>query len=139
MLTIGQVASRAGLRASAIRYYEAQGLLPSPWRKGGKRMYAEPIIDRLAVIELAKMAGFHLEEIRAVVSSVGEGPPAAGWRKLVEAKHSELDAQIDALVRMKEVLAQVNACACATLEECGREMRRRRDEGGAEMRGAEMR
>ena len=81
MLTIGQVASRAGLRPSAIRYYEAQGLLPRTSREGGKRIYHASIIERLAVIELAKMAGFDLGEIRAILSSLGEGEPAPDWRK----------------------------------------------------------
>ena len=53
MLTIGQVASRAGLRASAIRYYEAQGLLPAALRHAGKRVYDDSILDRLAMIALA--------------------------------------------------------------------------------------
>jgi len=77
MLTIGQVASRTGLRASAIRYYEAQGLLPRPSRQAGKRMYSAAILDRLAVIELAKIAGFGLSEIRVLLSHVEAGEPSA--------------------------------------------------------------
>lgn len=120
MLTIGQVASRAGLRASAIRYYEAQGLLPRTSRKGGKRIYDASILERLAVIELAKMAGFNLQEIRAVLSSVGEGQPAPGWGKLVHAKDIEIDAEMRRLAGVKDVLAKLSACTCATLEDCGR-------------------
>src|SRR5262245_49520238 len=102
MFTIGQVASRAGLRASAIRCYEAQGLLPTTSREGGKRIYHASIIDRLAVIELAKSAGFELDEIRAILASVGEGQPAPNWRKLIPAKSIEIDAQIRRLARMKD-------------------------------------
>ncbi len=120
MLTIGQVASQAGLRASAIRYYEAQGLLPAPSRKSGKRMYDESILERLAVIALAKVAGLDLEEIRAVLSSVGKGQPAAAWRTVAEAKQVEIDGQMRRLARMKDVLASLAGCTCATLEECGR-------------------
>ncbi len=60
MLTIGQVALKAGLRASAIRYYEAQGLLPPAPRHGGKRVYDASILVRLSAIDLAKTAGFTL-------------------------------------------------------------------------------
>jgi MerR family transcriptional regulator, redox-sensitive transcriptional activator SoxR len=120
MLTIGQVASRTGLRASAIRYYEAQGLLPRPSRQAGKRMYSSSILDRLAVIELAKIAGFGLSEIRVLLSHVESGEPSAAWRTLLPAKAVEIDAQMDRLVRMKDILAKLNACTCATLEECGR-------------------
>lgn len=120
MLTIGQVALQAGLRASAIRYYEAQGLLPPPWRKGGKRMYHPSIVERLAVIELAKVAGFELEEIRALLSSVGEGRPARAWAKLVPAKRIEVDAQIRRLQEVNDALSKLNGCSCATLDECGR-------------------
>ena len=117
-MTIGQVASRAGLRASAIRYYEEQGLLPRALRVGGKRIYEASILERLAMIELAKMAGFELREIRAVLSA-GERP-ALIWRKLAQAKRVELDRQISRLARMKDVLARLSGCTCSTPEECGR-------------------
>jgi len=120
MLTIGQVASQAGLRASAIRYYEAQGLLATASRKSGKRMYHESILERLAVIALAKMVGFDLEEIRAVLSRVGEGQPAPAWKTVAEAKQVEIDGQMRRLAQTKDVLASLAGCTCATLEECGR-------------------
>lgn len=120
MLTIGQVASRAGLRASAIRYYEAQRLLPTAYRKNGRRLYHESILERLAVIALAKMAGFDLEEIRVVLSRVGKGPPAPIWRAAAQAKQVEIDGQMRRLSRTKDVLASLAGCTCETLEECGR-------------------
>jgi MerR family redox-sensitive transcriptional activator SoxR len=119
MLTIGQVASRAGLRASAIRYYEAQGLLPAAFRHAGKRVYDDSILDRLAMIALAKTAGFEIAEIRAVLSMGGQKPVLI-WRKLARAKRAELDEQIARLARMEDVLAKLGGCPCATLEECGR-------------------
>jgi MerR family redox-sensitive transcriptional activator SoxR len=119
MLTIGQVASRAGLRASAIRYYEAQGLLPTAPRKSGKRIYDASVLERLGVIELAKTAGFDLEEIRALVSRGGD-QPALAWRDLSRAKRTEIDRQIARLARMKDVLERLSKCTCATLGECGR-------------------
>jgi MerR family redox-sensitive transcriptional activator SoxR len=118
VMTIGQVASKTGLRASAIRYYEEQGLLPRASRKGGKRIYEASILERLAVIELAKMAGFELREIRAGLST-NEEPPLV-WRTLGQAKRAELDRQIATLSRMKDVLARLSSCTCSTPDECRR-------------------
>ena len=66
-LTIGQVAKRAGLNASAIRYYEAHGLLPEPPRVSGQRRYGEDTLARLGVIDVAKRAGFTLDDIRVLL------------------------------------------------------------------------
>ena len=120
MLTIGQVASRTGLRASAIRYYEAQGLLPTPSRTGGKRVYDGSIVERLALIELAKMAGFNLNEIRATLSDADTREPATRWKTLTTAKRLEVDAEMKRLTDAKYVLTRMSACSCATIEECGR-------------------
>lgn len=120
MLTIGEVASRAGVRVSAIRYYERLGLIPAAARRGGKRVYDAAILDRLALIELAKRAGFELTEILEFLARVGNGSPAFEWSKLAEAKHAALDAEIARLTFMQTVLAELRACGCATLDECGR-------------------
>lgn len=63
-MTIGQVARKTGLRASAIRFYEKSGLLPRPDRAGGQRRCDDLILDRLALLDFAKKSGFTLDEIR---------------------------------------------------------------------------
>jgi MerR family transcriptional regulator, redox-sensitive transcriptional activator SoxR len=120
VLTIGEVAARAGLQVSAIRYYERLGLIPTAARRGGKRVYDAAILDRLALIELAKRAGFELTEILEFFARVGDGSPAFEWPKLAEAKHAALDAEIARLTFMQAVLAALRNCGCATLDECGR-------------------
>ena len=120
MLTIGQVALKSGLRASAIRYYESLGLLPSPPRRAGKRIYPDAILERLAVIELAKVAGFGLHEIRSLMADAATGEPVRAWKKLAAAKSLEIDQHMRQLGRMKRVLSRLAACRCATMEECGR-------------------
>ena len=62
-MTIGQVAQKAGVAASAIRYYESRGLLPEPERLDGQRARSD-VLGRLAFIGVAQSAGFKLEEIR---------------------------------------------------------------------------
>jgi MerR family transcriptional regulator, redox-sensitive transcriptional activator SoxR len=119
MLTIGEVASQAGLRASAIRFYEEQGLLPKPSRHAGRRTYPSSILKRLAVIELAKAAGFSLTEIRALLSKADGGRSTTVWKQLVPGKTLEIDAQMRRLIEMKGILWRLNACTCATIDECG--------------------
>ena len=119
-LTIGEVASRTGLRPSAIRYYEAQGLLPAAARRGGKRVYDRAIVDRLGMIALAKVAGFEIREIRGMLAGVDAGRPAATWMRLGARKRVALDAEIGRLTVMKEALVKLESCRCDTFEECGR-------------------
>ncbi len=66
LLTIGEVARRAGVRTSALRYYEEVGVLPPPERKSGQRRYDETVLARLAVVRLAQELGFTVAEIRAL-------------------------------------------------------------------------
>jgi MerR family transcriptional regulator, redox-sensitive transcriptional activator SoxR len=120
MLTIGQVAARTGLRASAIRYYEAQGLLRRPPRLGGKRVYPPSVLEQLAVIELAKIAGFGLHQIRALQSNAGAGEAGAAWRTLISAREAEVDSEMQRLLAIKDVLSKLNGCRCTTLDDCGR-------------------
>jgi MerR family redox-sensitive transcriptional activator SoxR len=118
VMTIGEVAKKAGLRASAIRYYEKAGLLPKPVRSGGQRRYDSSILARLAVLERAKDCGFTLYEARQLFND--QGRPAERWQRLAPKKIAELDALIQRATAMKELLER--RCQCTDLEECGRKM-----------------
>src|SRR3954463_9741784 len=118
-LAIGDVAARAGVEASAIRYYESLGLLPQPDRVGGKRRYGNDVLDRLALIALAKDAGFTMKEIRALVSDFApDSGPAERWRMLATRKLAELDESAARLRRMRKVLRQALECGCVDLAAC---------------------
>lgn len=126
-LTIGAVAIQSGIAASAIRYYEREGLIPKADRRGGRRVYDATIVDRLALIELAKRAGFTLAEVKALLAGFsGRTPPRNRWRALTRTKMAELDERIAEAEQMKRVLQIVTRCECPTLGDCGRAMRRRR-------------
>lgn len=118
-LSIGQVARRAGLNVSAIRYYEAQGLLPEAPRVSGQRRYDEETLARLGVIDVAKRAGFSLDDIRTLLTASDAGTPAhtqlqeLARRKLPEVE--ELIARADAVRRW---LTTATACGCDTLDVC---------------------
>jgi DNA-binding transcriptional MerR regulator len=75
-LGIGEVAREAGVSVSAIRFYERNGLLPEADRVGGRRRFGSDVVRRLGVIDVAKQAGFSLDEIRALLDSIDRGAPA---------------------------------------------------------------
>jgi MerR family redox-sensitive transcriptional activator SoxR len=123
-LRIGEVARAAGLRASAIRYYEERGLVRPAGRRGGARVYDADILDRLAVIELAKSAGFSLAEIRRLLGGFSRRSGAGKrWRTLAEAKRPQLTRRMEEARRMLRLLDTLADCECPTLEDCGRALR----------------
>src|SRR3989442_829672 len=73
ILTIGEIATRAGVRTSSIRYYESIGVLPEPERRNGQRRYGPEAVERLKVIAVAQQAGFSLSEIGELLASSDEG------------------------------------------------------------------
>ena len=118
-LTIGQVAKRAGLNVSAIRYYEQQGLLPEAPRLHGQRRYGEETLARLGVIDVAKRAGFSLDEIRLMLTATDGGEPAhAQLQALAEQKLPEVDELIARAQRVREWLQTATGCGCETLDVC---------------------
>jgi MerR family redox-sensitive transcriptional activator SoxR len=118
-IPIGEVATRAGITASAIRYYESEGLLPKAGRQGGRRVYDEAILDQLTFIDLSKRSGFTVAEIRKLVRGfAGSAPPGVRWRALAEEKMEALDRRIEEAQTMKRLLTTVTACECPTFHDC---------------------
>jgi MerR family transcriptional regulator, redox-sensitive transcriptional activator SoxR len=119
-MTIGEMARRAGLRPSAVRYYEKIGLLPKPERIGGQRRYQPGALNHLAVIDTAKRAGFRVEEIKQLFHGFGKGTPASRrWQLLARRKITEIDELIASARKMKRLLAKADRCQCLDLENCG--------------------
>src|SRR4029077_15225845 len=118
-LPIGEVARRAGLNASAIRFYEKQGLLPEPERLGGRRRYGEEAVGRLGTIEVAKQAGFSLAEIGVLLESVDRGEPAhEQLQALAARKLPEIEALIERAEAMRGWLTVASDCGCESLDAC---------------------
>lgn len=118
-LFIGEVAARSGLSASALRYYEAEGLLPPPARASGRRRYGPEVFDRLAAIQLAQRAGFTVAEIRVLLEGAAEGGAASSrWHALAARKLLELRGQMARLQAMAALLEDGLACGCIDLESC---------------------
>ncbi len=118
-LAIGEVARRAGIQPSALRYYERIGLMPAPKRVSGRRRYGEDTVQMLKVVQLAQSAGFTVAEIQTLLHGFApDTPPAARWQPLARQKLSELDALITHVQQMKRVLEKGLNCGCLRLEDC---------------------
>ena len=118
-LTIGDVAHRAGVRPSAIRYYESVGVLPEPRRVNGRRRYGPAVLTRLTVVRMAQEAGFTVAEIRELLHGFPDDTTApVRWRALAERKIVEVDALIARAHQMRRVLQESLCCGCLTLDDC---------------------
>ena len=118
--SIGEVASRSGLAASAIRYYESIGLISSRRTEGGQRRYSDDTLLALKYISFAQEAGFTLQEIALLNDPALPGSPLfAKWKSLAEKKMEELDNVIARAQHMKKLLRFAIDCRCTRAEECG--------------------
>ena len=117
--TIGQVASKAGIRTSKIRYYESVGLLKAVPRVGGRRVFSGDVLEALLLIQFAQEAGFTLAEIRQLLNGFDRRTPAsARWQKMATRKLSDVRSLIDRARRMEHALEQLLECECLALSDC---------------------
>ena len=117
--SIGDVATRAGVNTSAIRYYERIGLLPQAERVAGKRRYAPDVLERLAVISTAQRAGLSLGEVRDLLDGVDAGEPAGErLQALARRKLPEVEALITQVEAVRGWLQAAEQCRCPTLDDC---------------------
>lgn len=116
-LAIGEVAERAGMSTSRIRYYEARGLLPEPERVAGKRRYTADVLSRLAIIDAAQRVGFTLEEIRDLLGSRDQ-PAHERLRQLAILKLPELDDLIARATSVRRLLKMCSRCDCDSIDVC---------------------
>ena len=112
LMTIGQIARRVGLRPSAIRYYEAHGVLRPPARSASEyRLYGSDALASLRFIRRAKELGFNLEEIRQIIEASRNEPPCALSRKLIERHLAQVEGELRRLQslqgRLKRLLRQI--------------------------------
>lgn len=119
LLTIGQVAQRAGRAASSLRYYERIGLLPAAIRVNGRRRYRPDILRTLAVIETAQRAGLNLDEIRLLLQAApGDQAATERLRDVAERKLPELRATIERAELVRGWLEHAARCECPSLDDC---------------------
>lgn len=119
-LTVGQLAARAGLATSAIRFYEANGLLTAERNVSGHRRYRPDALRRVSFIKVAQRVGLSLGEIRAALDSLPDArtPTAADWEGLATDWRPVLDERIRLLTDLREKLDGCIGCGCLSLDAC---------------------
>jgi MerR family transcriptional regulator, redox-sensitive transcriptional activator SoxR len=118
-MKIGELARRAGLNPSALRYYEKRGLLAAPYRIGAQRRYPEEALHRVLLICFAREMGFTLDEINLFLNGLRETVPVGPrWRKLAYRKIQEVEENIRRSRRLKSLLEHLLGCHCASLQVC---------------------
>ena len=118
-MKIGELATRAGLNASAIRYYEKLGLLAAPQRTGGQRRYPSDALSRVLLIRFATDMGFTLGEIKLFLNGLRDNAPVGPrWKKLAHRKIAEIEENIGRSLRLKSLLQHLLQCHCASLQIC---------------------
>lgn len=120
LLTIGELARRTGLSVSAIRYYEARGLV-EPIRSGGnQRRFLRGDIRRLSFVLIAQNLGLSLGEIERELARLphGRNPTAADWRRISGNVRAAIDAKIATLEKTREDLDGCIGCGCLSLRKC---------------------
>jgi MerR family redox-sensitive transcriptional activator SoxR len=135
LMTVGEVAHRAGVPVSTIHLYESKGLIASTRNAGNQRRFESVVLRYIAVIKVAQRTGIPLEEIK---EALGQYPPgskltAAQWRELSSNWRASLDERIRKLTRLRDELDSCIGCGCLSLDECP--LRNPLDALGAEGQG----
>ncbi len=120
LLPIGEVARRAGFAASALRYYEKEGLISGARSDGGQRRYPRSVLRRLAFVRAAQNVGLSLDEIRAALATLPDSrvPTKSDWARLSSSWRNRLDEQIAGLVALRDGLTTCIGCGCLSLRRC---------------------
>jgi MerR family transcriptional regulator, redox-sensitive transcriptional activator SoxR len=119
-LTIGEVAERSGVAASALRFYEDRGLINSERAGSGHRRYQRPVLRRIAFIVFAQRVGLTLEEIGTELAKLppDRAPTRRDWSRLSSRWSSRIDERIAELERLKVGLTECIGCGCLSLDRC---------------------
>ena len=120
MLAIGDLAARTGLAVSAIRFYEARGLVSALRNAGGQRRFMRSDIRRLSFIRIAQQLGFTIGEIGALLTALPQGrtPTQKDWTRISRVFRRRLDERIAAMTQMRDRLDGCIGCGCLSLRRC---------------------
>ncbi len=130
LLTIGEVAERSGLAASAVRFYEKAGLVHAVRTPGNQRQFRRDVLRRLAFIRIAQKVGLSLDEIVVALSElpVDKAPNATQWQHLSRGWRARIDERIEILEALRGGLTSCIGCGCLSLRTCA--LANRDDEAG---------
>lgn len=119
-LTVGEVSQRSGVAVSALRFYEAKGLIASHRTGGNQRRFPRSVLRRVAVIRVAQRTGVPLATIRQALAALPEDrvPTAADWNRLSALWKAELNDRIARLTELRDQLGGCIGCGCMSLKVC---------------------
>jgi MerR family transcriptional regulator, redox-sensitive transcriptional activator SoxR len=119
-LSIGEVSARSGVATSALRFYEAQGMLASQRTSGNQRRYERAVLRRIALIQAGRAAGIPLERIRRALDTLpaGRTPTRRDWERVSRAWRRDLDEQIATLHAVRDRLTTCIGCGCLSIDAC---------------------
>ena len=119
-LPIGLLAKRSGVAASALRFYETQGLIKSTRSPAGRRMFTRDVLRRVAFIRVAQSIGLTLEDVRAALNGLPNQrtPTRSDWVRLSAAWRPVLDHRIECMMRLRDKLSSCIGCGCLSLKTC---------------------
>ncbi len=119
-LSIGELSARSGIAASALRFYEREGLIESRRTDGNQRRYSSVTLRRVALVQAGKAAGIPLERIRLALETLPDGkqPTKRDWERLSRSWAEEVDARIAMLAAIRTRLTTCIGCGCLSLKTC---------------------
>ena len=119
-VTIGHLSERSGVAPSAIRFYEARGLISSVRTTGNQRRYEQSTLRRVAFIRTAQRVGLSLDEIATALATLPERrtPTKSDWHRISKAWRPRLDEQIRRIELLRERLDGCIGCGCLSLKSC---------------------
>ena len=120
LFTVSEIARRSGFAASAIRFYESQGLITGTRTAGGQRRFERQMLRRLAFIKAARNVGLTLDEVSDALATLPDGrtPTRADWGRLSKTWRARLDDQIAGLIALRDNLDSCIGCGCLSLKRC---------------------
>lgn len=120
VLSIGAIAERSGIATSALRFYEAEGLITATRAESGHRRFHRDTLRRVAFIRVAQQVGLSLDEIRSALATLPDGrtPNKADWERLSRTWRPRVEEQIAQLERMRDRLTGCIGCGCLSLQAC---------------------
>ena len=119
-LTIGELAARSGITRSALRFYQAQGLITASRTSGNQRRYPRATLRMLALIQAGRAAGIQLEQIRLALDSLPSGrtPTRRDWERLSRRWRTDIDRRITTLQALRDRLTTCIGCGCLSIDRC---------------------
>jgi MerR family redox-sensitive transcriptional activator SoxR len=120
-LTIGEVARRSGVAPSALRFYEAEGLIAAERTGGNQRRYHRSVLRRIALLQAGRAAGLPLAAIGEALATLPaeRTPSRRDWARLSRAWRADLDRRIATLEAIRDRLDGCIGCGCLSLDRCG--------------------